>query len=235
MRAFLVSIHDATPAYARETRAMIRDLAPLLGRQFSCAVVPDWHGAWPLAAHPAYCAFVREAAGELLIHGHTHRRLRGGGAVTLLTGASDELNGLDRSGTQRAIARGQHAFAEAFGQPARGFVAPAWQRGLVRPGGVDSPGVAYLLGFFTLAAGDGRAVPLATWTWDCGRWGWLGHVGHGLGRAMQALGRGVPTLALHPRDPGRGYWPTILRLIRRLLTDSYRPTTAAALLGGRGC
>ncbi len=27
MRPFLVCIHDATPAYARETRVMIRDLA----------------------------------------------------------------------------------------------------------------------------------------------------------------------------------------------------------------
>jgi hypothetical protein len=32
MRPFLVCIHDATPAFARETRVMIRDLAPLLIR-----------------------------------------------------------------------------------------------------------------------------------------------------------------------------------------------------------
>ena len=30
MRRFLVCIHDATPAYARETRVMIQDLAPFL-------------------------------------------------------------------------------------------------------------------------------------------------------------------------------------------------------------
>ena len=30
MKRFLVCIHDATPAYTHETRAMIRDLAPLL-------------------------------------------------------------------------------------------------------------------------------------------------------------------------------------------------------------
>ena len=51
-RRFVVCIHDATPAYARETRAMLRDLAPLLGRCVSLGVVPDWHGQWPLTAHP---------------------------------------------------------------------------------------------------------------------------------------------------------------------------------------
>jgi len=49
---FLVCIHDATPAYIRETRAMIRDLAPLVGRRLSFGVVPNWRGAWPLAGYP---------------------------------------------------------------------------------------------------------------------------------------------------------------------------------------
>ena len=77
-RRFVVCIHDATPAYARETRLMIRDLAPMLGRRLSFGVVPDWHGEWPLAAHPDYCRLVRESAEELLLHGYFHRRQRAG-------------------------------------------------------------------------------------------------------------------------------------------------------------
>jgi len=71
-RRFLVCIHDATPAYAGETRVMLHDLAPLLGRRLSFGVVPDWHGAWPLAAHPDYCRLIRESADELLLHGCVH-------------------------------------------------------------------------------------------------------------------------------------------------------------------
>ena len=52
MRRFLICIHDATPAYARETLVLIRDLAPLIGRRLSFGVVPNWHGDWPLGAHP---------------------------------------------------------------------------------------------------------------------------------------------------------------------------------------
>src|SRR5687767_7856018 len=133
MSPFLVCIHDATPAYARETQAMIRDLAPLLGRRFSLGVVPDWHGEWPLAAHPGYCRLLQDASGELLLHGYFHRRQRGWGPTTWLTEASDEMNGLDAQATRRTLDRGQRVFTEVFGAPARGFLAPAWQRGHVGP------------------------------------------------------------------------------------------------------
>jgi hypothetical protein len=45
MQRFLVCIHDATPAYMRETRVVIHDLVPLLGRRLSFGVVPNWYRA----------------------------------------------------------------------------------------------------------------------------------------------------------------------------------------------
>lgn len=233
MRPFLVCVHDATPAYARETRAIVRDLAPLVGRRLIVGVVPDWDGAWPLAAHPGYCRLVRDASAELLLHGYRHRRRRGWGPTTLLAERSDEMSGLDADETRRTLARGQQVFAEAFGAPARGFLAPAWQRGHVRPARGGAPGLDHVLGFFALESRGGRRVPLATATWDCGRWGWLGHVGHAVGRLSRTLGRGVPTLAIHPRDLARGFWPGILRLTRELLATGHEPTTIAGLLEAR--
>ena len=236
MPPFLVCIHDATPAFARETRRMLRDLAPLVGRRLAVGVVPDWHGAWPLAAHPDFCRLVRDGAEELLLHGYFHARRRGWGAASLLADRCDEMNGLDADETRRTLARGQRVLADAFGAPARGLLAPGWQRGHVRvpnDDGAGAHGLEHVLGFFSLDARAGRRVPLATWTWDVARWGWPGHVGHAIGRLLQALGRGVPTLALHPRDLERGFWPTILRLTRALLDAGYAPTTAAALLGAR--
>ncbi len=230
MRRFLVCIHDATPAYARETQAMIRDLAPLLGRRLSFAVVPNWHGEWPLAAHPDYCRQVRESSEELLLHGYFHRRQRGWGPTALLTAGCDEMNGLDPDETRRTLERGQRVFAEVFGEPARGFLAPAWKRGHVCLSDANVLGLEHVLGFFSLESRDGRKIPLATWTWDCGRWGWLGTIGHGIGWLRQSLNRGVPTLAIHPRDLQRGFWPHILRLTRDLLESGYEPGTVAGLL-----
>jgi peptidoglycan/xylan/chitin deacetylase (PgdA/CDA1 family) len=229
----LVCVHDATPAYERETRAMIRDLAPLVGRRLSFGVVPDWHGAWPLAAHPGYCRMVEEASDELLLHGYFHRRQGGRGPVSLLAEGCDEMNGLNREETRRTVERGQRVFASVFGEPARGFLAPGWQRGHVRAEHATALGLDHVLGFFSVQSARGRSVPLATWTWDCGRWAWLGHLGHGIGRTLHSLGRGVPTLAIHPRDLRRGFWPGILRLTRELLDSGYQPSTLSGLLEAR--
>ena len=230
MRSFLICIHDVSPAWERETRRIFRDLAPLAGRRLTLGVVPDWHGAWPLAAHLDYCRRVEDGAEDLLLHGYFHRRRRGGGAVAWLTGWSDEMNGLDARDTRMAIERGQSVFADVFGRPARGFLPPAWQPGHVRAGSRDAPGVEHVLGFFSLRSSTGARVPLATWSWDCGRWGWLGHVGHGTGRLLHALGGRVPVLAIHPRDLERGFWPGVLRLARTLLEGGYEPATVAGLL-----
>jgi hypothetical protein len=229
MRQFLVCIHDATPAYARETRVMIRDLAPLVGRRLSFGVVPDWYGEWPLASHRDYCRLVREASDEQLLHGYFHERQRGRGPITLLADGCDEMNGLDPDETLRTLERGQRVFTEVFGEPARGFLAPGWQPGHVRRLNGDSLGLEHVLGFFSLDSQASRKIPLATWSWNCGRWGWLGHIGHGIGSLLQSLDR-VPVLAIHPRDLDRGFWPTIIRLTRKLLEGGYEPTTPAALL-----
>jgi hypothetical protein len=230
LRPFLVCIHDATPAYARETRVMIRDLAPLVGRRLSFGVVPDWHGEWPLPAHPDYCRLIQEASEELLLHGYFHRRLRGRGPTTWLTEGCDEMNGLDSEETRRTVERGQRVFADVFGEPARGFLPPAWQLGHMSRPNANALGLGHVLGFFSLDSSAGHRVPLVTWTWDCGRWSWLGHVGHGIGWLLQSVDRGVPTLAIHPRDLERGFWPTILRLTEELLERGYEPSTSAGLL-----
>jgi hypothetical protein len=236
LRPFLVCIHDATPAFALETRMMIQGLAPLVGRRLSLGVVPDWHGEWLLTAHPDYCAWIRDVSEELLLHGYFHQRRRGWGPITALAEGCDEMNGLDREATDHAIERGQRVFTEVFGAPARGFLAPAWQQGYVRPANVnarligDAPPLDHVLGYFSLESSEGQHIPLATWSWDCGRWSWLGHVGHGIGWLRQSLDRGVPTLAIHPRDLHRNFWPKILQLTRQLLESGYEPTTVTGLL-----
>ena len=231
MRPFLVCVHDATPAYAREIQAMLRDLAPLIGRRLSLGVVPNWNRQWHLTGHPEYCRLIRENAEELLLHGYFHRRQRGWGPATWLAEGSDEMNGLDVQETRSIIERGQRVLAEVFGEPARGFLAPAWQPGHVRARNAETLGdIEHVLGFFSLQSRAGRRIQLATWSWDCGRWRWLGHVGHGIGRLSYFLDRGVPTLAIHPRDLDRGFWQRILRLIRKLLDSGYEPSTPGRLL-----
>jgi hypothetical protein len=202
----------------------------MLGRRLPFAVVPDWHGEWPLAAHRDYCRLLRDASEELLLHGYCHQRRHGWGPATWLAERSDELNGLGRDDAHVILQRGQRVFSETFGEAARGLVAPAWQRGSVRVDDLTALGLDHVLGFFCLESLTSRTVPLATWTWDCGRWGWLGHLGHGIGWLSQTLERGVPVLAIHPRDLERGFWPQIVRLTQELIDAGYEPSTVAGLL-----
>jgi len=231
MPPLLVCIHDATPAYVREIGLILRDLAPLVGRRLSLGVVPNWGRQWHLMAHPEFCRLAAESAEELLLHGYFHRRQRGWGPTTWLAEGSDEMNGLSEKETRRTLERGQQVFFDVFGAPARGFLPPAWERGRVKASGFRGVGLDYVVGYFGVESQTGRSVRLTTWTWDCGRWGWLGHVGHGIGWLSQKVGRGVPVLAIHPRDLERGFWPKILQLTGDLLAAGYEPTTVARLLG----
>lgn len=235
MQSFIICVHDATPAFAAQTRMIIRDLAPIVGRRFSLAVVPNWHAQWPLADHRDYCRHVTDACEELLLHGYFHRREHGYGPVTMLTAGSDEMNGLDAEATRSIIARGQDVFSDVFGEPARGFLPPAWQRGRLTPETARTVGLRHVMGFFSLQSSSERRIPLATWTWDSSRWRWTGHLGNGIGWLRRSTSAGVPTLAIHPRDIDRGFWPEILGVVRQLLDTGHAATTVRGLLETTEC
>ncbi len=231
MRPFLVCIHDASPAFAVQVGRMVRDLAPLVGTRISLAVVPNWHGAWPLTASPEFCDLIRSSAHEILLHGYTHTRKNGFGVVSAMTARSDEMSGLDLEGALRTVDAGQRMLRTALGEPAEGFLAPAWQQGALRPRDLEGP-TKYILGHFAVESRDGRRVSLTTWSWHCGRWSWLGHIGHAFGRAQHMLGLGVPSLALHPIDLEPGFWSRILGLVRELLAAGYEPDSARRIVEG---
>ena len=212
---------------------MLRDLAPLVGDRLALAVVPNWYGRWPLTEHPEYCNLIRESSAELLLHGYFHRRQHGWGPTSFLASGSDEMNGFNAQETERALERGQEVFTKVFGEPARGFVAPSWQRGHARVENVARLGFDHVLGFFSVESLANQRIPLATWSWDCGRWAWLGHVGHGIGWLMQSLNVGVPAVAIHPKDLARGFWTKILRVTEQLLESGYEPSTLTQLLETR--
>jgi hypothetical protein len=116
--------------------------------------------------------------------------------------------------------------------PIRGFVAPAWQPGPVTPALLNSCGLDYALGFWSLDCA-GTRLPLAVWSWDCGNIAALGLAGEALGWLRRALRPdAVPCVVLHPRDVTRGYLARALNLIRRLQTAGLRPVLPATFLSG---
>lgn len=145
-----VSIHDVSPAFAREVEAALEACARE-GATPALLVVPNFHGQWPLEEHPAFVDRLRAlgASGhELMLHGFFHlasgqgRGLRSAFAQRVASAGEAELANLPRDEGERRIDEGAAAL-RALGLEVRGFVAPAWQMAPWVLGALADRGVRY--------------------------------------------------------------------------------------------
>lgn len=130
-----VSIHDVTPRWEAEVEHGLA-LCRAIGARPALLVVPDFHGAWPLAAHPKFVARLRalQADGhEIYLHGYTHlarpdapRTLRWVLAQRVASGGEAEWAELSPAEAESLLDRGL-AVLRDLGLRVDGFVAPAWQ------------------------------------------------------------------------------------------------------------
>ncbi|MEN9509416.1 MAG: hypothetical protein RLZZ621_1979 [Gemmatimonadota bacterium] len=131
--ALLVSIHDVTPAWDRETR-LLWQLCRNVGITPALCVVPAWHGRWPLTRHASYVRWVQECerqGAELFLHGERHdedglrRSWRDGIRALGQTAREGEFLTLNRDEALLRIARGLGQLRALDLSPI-GFVPPAW-------------------------------------------------------------------------------------------------------------
>ena len=233
--SLLVSIHDVTPALA-DGVTRLWALCVDRGVRPALLVVPDWHGAWPLEAHPSFVAWLRARAdegAEIVLHGERHdevglpRRL--GDSVRALgrTAREGEFLTLDAAAARERIARGL-ARLRALGLDPVGFVPPAW---LARTEGHEAAGGAGL-GF----SEDDRAIhlypsgrrvpsPVVRWSARTAFRAW-GSVGVARARWVLQGGSAFPRIAFHPQDLARdltaaALGPTLDRWLGRHAPISY--------------
>lgn len=232
-QAFLVVIHDVTPQFVEPIAAILARLTPLIRRHVAAAVVPQWHGQ-PWTDDGGFAGWVKGHFGEVLLHGCTHHRSRGGSLLSRLIGRADEFAGMPAAAAVERLRCGQAILAEAFGRPAMGFVPPAWQSGPVCPALLTACGLHYCAGLTRIERVGRRPVPLSTWSWDAGKVPQLGLLGEAAGAAMSALRRhSLPCVVFHPRDLDRGYVPRGLTLIETFLSAGRRPVTFAEAVSCR--
>jgi uncharacterized protein len=129
----LVSIHDVTPA---QEANVIRLWDLCLRRRVTPAllVVPDWHGQWPVEAHPRFIDWIRARASEgveIMLHGERHdevglrRRWQDRWRAWGRTAGEGEFLTLDAPAAWVRVTRGL-ARLRALGLEPTGFVPPAW-------------------------------------------------------------------------------------------------------------
>ncbi len=134
-----VSIHDVSPAWAREVGAALA-LCRAAGVRPALLVVPNYHGQAPLLEDASFVAQLRLLQGEgheIYLHGLTHRsgarREAGSGAGRLswlfaqrvVSNGEAEWMGLPPEEGERRLDAGERVLREA-GLRTDGCVAPAW-------------------------------------------------------------------------------------------------------------
>jgi hypothetical protein len=238
--SLLVSIHDVTPALAAGVERLWA-LCVARGLRPALLVVPDWHGEWPLEAHPTFVAWLRARADEgveIVLHGERHdevglpRRLGDELRAWGRTVREGEFLTLDEPAARERIVRGR-ARLWALGLEPVGFVPPAWlarEEAHRAAGGIG-------LGFseddraiHLYPSGRRVAAPVVRWSARGAVRAW-GSVA--VARARWTLQGRVPLarIALHPQDLGHpataaAIGPTLDRWLVR-----HRPVTYTALRG----
>jgi uncharacterized protein len=233
--SLLVSIHDATPGLA-DGVTRLWALCAERGVRPALLVVPDWHGEWPLEAHPTFVAWLRARAAEgavIVLHGERHDEvgLRRGPADAVRawgrTAREGEFLTLDGPAAGERIGRGL-ARLRALGLEPVGFVPPAW---LARDAGHRAAGAAGL----AFSEDDrsirlypsGRRLPSPVVRWSARTpLRAMGSVAVARARwALQQRAR-FPRLAFHPQDLGHpataaALGPTLDRWLARHTPMSY--------------
>jgi predicted deacetylase len=219
----LVSIHDVTPALAADVTRLWgicadRGLTPAL------LVVPNWHGEWPLEAHPRFVEWVHARAAEgaeIVLHGERHDevglprsradQLRAWGR----TDGEGEFLTLDAAAAQERLGRGLARLRQVGFEPS-GFVPPAWLAREATYEAAAAAGMAFSeddRSIRLLASGERLRSPVTRWSTRTPMRAW-GSVGVATARYLLQRGERLPRIALHPPDLGH---PATARSVARTL------------------
>lgn len=221
---FVIAVHDVAPVFRSELEVIVRALGGLVGPTVSLAVVPCWHGRWPLTAHPHFAGWLAERGGERLLHGYEHRSPNPRRPRSRVVGGADEFVGLSAAAAEERVHRGQALFRRVFGDEAAGFVAPAWQMGSLHAPRLASAGIRFVVELAGLTTVDGTRRSLASWSWDVGWLASRSRLGELAGSLLALRRDAIPCVTVHPADVRRGHLPHALARIRRLLEAGRQPT-----------
>jgi|SRR5690349_1672709 predicted deacetylase len=208
----LVAVHDVTPAHGRRLDVLYHLLDELGVRRYALLVVPNWHGAWPLADYPEFTAELRERAArgkEIVLHGLRHDE------VGLPRSLAHRLRTVGRTAREgefaslppvEASARIAHGIAtlRGVGLEPLGFIPPAWLARPSLPHVVREAGLKFTEDTRGLVLVNGHAserMPAPATCWSTRRrWRAAGSVVVAALRLRVERTRPLVRVALHPTD-----------------------------------
>jgi hypothetical protein len=205
-------------------------------------VVPDWHGDWPLARHPAFVEWLRERAGQgadIVLHGERHDEAglpRGAGDALRAWGRTareGEFLTLDEAAARDRIDRGL-ALLNRLDLPPVGFVPPAWLAREDCHRAVAAAGLLFSEDESSIRlhhVGRRLRSPVVRWSARSSLRA-RGSVAVARGRWLLQGRARFPRLALHPQDlsnptTARSLEPTLERWLARHQAGGYAEVLSA--------
>jgi hypothetical protein len=132
LKYLLASIHDVTPAYTNEIKAIMQLYEQYEIKKYTLFIVPRWYGRWKIERDQNFQESIREKVyqgAEVVLHGFTHQEregLKGAWFLRRLFAKGEaELFGLSYSQAREIIQAGLEVFRKVKLEP-KGFVPPAW-------------------------------------------------------------------------------------------------------------
>ena len=226
MPKFLLSIHDVEPNSMWEVSEILKELKPLVGSRVTAAVIPaPWQRCSDQQATSSLIARVCDGVDEILLHGFEHRRRKTRNPVSFLLNKSDEFRGISSDEAKEKLFEGKRVITDLFGHNSNGFAPPAWFSGPVDEAMLSSINLEFMTNYFHIQQVDGRKRPVATYSWDCGRYSFLGYLGEMSGRVVSLNSNAIPQIVFHPADVQRGFIAFGIRRIKKLLEQGYSSTS----------
>ena len=208
-----------------EVREILKQLKPLVGSRVSAGIIP---APWQQSSNGQVAALIDEVCecmDELLLHGLEHRRRNTRNPISFMLNQSDEFRGISFDDAKEKLIKGQRVIADLFGHSPHGFAPPAWFSGPVDGEMLSSLGLEFMTNYFHIHRADGSKTPVATYSWDCGKYSWLGYLGEMSGRTVSINTKAIPQIVFHPADVRRGFVSFGIRRIRKLLEHGYLATS----------
>ncbi len=210
VKKLLVAVHDVTPAHAERCDRIFRLLDEISITQYALLVVPDWHGEWPLDAHPDFVEVLQrrqDAGADIFLHGFSHdesrhrRSLSQRVQVAGRTAGSAEFMMLTPDDARRRIDRGLEIFKRLGLNPV-GFIPPAWLFGRGTMKVLEERSLAITEGFWLIRhTGSEKSLFAPAVSWSTAK-PWRSVVTSAIAAARCPLERyrSVVRVAIHPPD-----------------------------------
>ena len=233
--AFIVSLHDVSPA----SWPLYRDFMGWLDRQggirSSLLVVPDFHRRAPVRRDAAFCRALDErqkCGDELVLHGYSHSddapppRLPGDILRRRILTHEGEFAALDWEESTRRIQAGL-SLCRQFGWHVEGFVPPGWMSNPHSLRAIGEAGFRYRTDIHALyALSEGLCFEMPTLVMSS-RSAWRRRLFAALNRRrlMRYRDAAMIRLALHPvdlrHDLSKRFWTSTIEQLQ----DTHRSVT----------